>query len=361
MSNTSGSMIPDGLYSIKNVNSGKYLSQRYGNVIQLSSPKAWRLTNQTDGSCVITCGDDHALTVECGTGADGNNISLQRVDSSDAQKFLPKQAGDNTYALLTAVSGGESAVDVYNISKDDGANICQWDYWGGDGQHFVLEAVSEAENDTTDVCLPVELAVSRNTNHFAGNITKQNEHYNYGGDPTAFVDGDTVYAYTGHDVSTNAEVDRAIYNIPEYLCYSTKDLINWNYEGVVMKMSDVSWGDPKSAWAGQVTKHNGRYYLYFCSWDRTSEGKQSIGVAVSDSPKGPFRDIGHPIVRGTLTNDQSSNWDDIDPTVWIENDKNGAEHRYLAWGNIRYYICELNDDMISVKDLNGDGKISFGG
>lgn len=361
VNNTAAGIIPDGLYSIKNVNSGKYLSQRYGNVLQLSSPQTWRLTNQPDGSCVITYGDDYALTVECGTGADGNNISLQRADGSESQKFQLKQVTGKTYALLTAVSGGGSAVDVYNISKDDGANICQWDYWGGDGQHFVLEAVPETENDTADVCLPVELSVSRNTNPFAGNITKQKERYNYGGDPAAFVDGDTVYAYTGHDISTDAEVDRGIYNIPEYLCYSTKDLVNWNYEGVVMKMTDVSWGDAKSAWAGQVVKHNGRYYLYFCSWDRTSEGKQSIGVAVSDSPKGPFRDIGHPLVKGTLTNDQSSNWDDIDPTVWVEKDKNGIEHRYLAWGNSRYYICELNDDMISIKDLNGDNRITFGG
>ena len=359
--NTSDSIIPDGLYFIRNVNSDKYLSQRYGNVMQFSSPKAWKIINQPDGSCCITYCDDYALTIECGTGTDGNNISLQRADGSDAQKFLPRQVGDNTYAFLTAVSGGESAVDVYNISMDDGANICKWDYWGGDGQHFILEAASETEDTADDVRLPVELSVSRNTNPFAGNITKKNERYNYGGDPAAFVDGDTVYAYTGHDISTNAEVDRAIYNIPEYLCYSTKDLINWNYEGVVMKMSDVSWGDSKSAWAGQVTKHNGKYYLYFCSWDRTSEGKQSIGVAVSDSPTGHFKDIGHPLVKGTLTNDQSSNWDDIDPTVWVERDKNGVEHRYLAWGNSRYYICELNDDMISVKDLNGDGKITFGG
>ena len=61
------------------------------------------------------------------------------------------------------------------------------------------------------------------------------------------MDGDTVYAYTGHDISTNAEVDKANYNIPEYLCYSTKDLVNRKYEGVVMNMKDVSWGDAKSA------------------------------------------------------------------------------------------------------------------
>ncbi len=110
MSITADSIIPDGLYSIKNVNSGKYLSQRYGNVLQLSSPKAWRIINQPDGSCFITYSDDYALTVECGTGADGNNISLQRADGSNAQRFLPKREGDNTYALLTVASGGESAV-----------------------------------------------------------------------------------------------------------------------------------------------------------------------------------------------------------------------------------------------------------
>ena len=209
---------------------------------------------------------------------------------------------------------------------------------------------------------PIELSVSQYNNPFAGGITTKNGQYNYGGDPAAFVDGDTVYAYTGHDISTNAEVDQAIYNIPEYLCYSTKDLIHWNYEGVVMNMKNVSWGDSKSAWASQVVKHKGKYYLYFCSWDKKyAGGRQSIGVAVSDSPTGPFKDIGQPVVSGSLTSDETSYWDDIDPTVWVETDSSGTEHRYLAWGNSRYYICELNDDMTSVKDLNGDGKITFGG
>lgn len=86
----------------------------------------------------------------------------------------------------------------------------------------------------------------------------------------------------------------------------------------------------------------------------------SIGVAVSDSPTGPFHDKGEPLVKGTLTEPQTSNWNDIDPTVWVETDDSGEEHRYLAWGNGRFYLCELNEDMISVKDLNGDGKITCG-
>lgn len=187
--------------------------------------------------------------------------------------------------------------------------------------------------------------------------------YFYGGDPSVLVDGDTVYAYVGRDAATDSEVDRKIYNMKEYCCFSTKDMKTWKWEGPVMQVSteEVVWArDSSSAWAAQVAKHNNKYYLYFCTWDKTSAGKQSIGVAVSDSPTGPFKDIGKPLIKGTLTTPQTNDWDDIDPTVWIEKDKSGVEHRYLAWGNSRFYVCELNDDMISVKDVNKDGKITCG-
>ncbi|MBP3235162.1 MAG: family 43 glycosylhydrolase [Eubacterium sp.] len=191
--------------------------------------------------------------------------------------------------------------------------------------------------------------------------------YTYGGDPSALVVNDTVYLYTGHDMSTDKEVSEKKYHIPEYLCYSSTDMINWKPEGTVMDMSDVEWtNDSTSAWASQVTKHydatqdKDLYYLYYCSWDKKAAGKQSLGVAVSESPTGPFEDIGEPLVRGQITKPQTNNWNDIDPTVWIDTDENGEEHRYLAWGNSLLYICELNEDMISVKDQNRDGKITCG-
>lgn len=196
-----------------------------------------------------------------------------------------------------------------------------------------------------------------------------NGEYIYGGDPSVMVDGDTVYLYTGHDMSSDDEVANAIYRIPEYLCYSTKDMENWKAEGSVMSIDteSVTWAkDSASAWASQVTKHydkkagKDRYYLYFCTWDTTSYGKQSIGVAVADSPTGPFLDKGEPLVQGIITEPESNVWNDIDPTVWVDKDADGEEHRYLAWGNSKFYICELNEDMMSVKDLNGDGEITCG-
>lgn len=149
----------------------------------------------------------------------------------------------------------------------------------------------------------------------------------YSGDPSVLVDGDTVYLYCGHDTAKNEA-----YEIPEWVCYSSKDLVNWTYHGVTMKADKnaITWANTgKDAWAGQVTKHKDpkinkdMYYFYYCTWDSTDSGKQSIGVATSDSPTGPFTDIGHPLVKGSITTNQTSNWNDIDPTVWVE-DVNGG-------------------------------------
>ncbi|EKC57807.1 Glycoside hydrolase, family 43, partial [human gut metagenome] len=104
------------------------------------------------------------------------------------------------------------------------------------------------------------------------------------------------------------------------------DLVNWKSEGTVMTMDTVDWAkDDVSAWASQVMKYNDKYYLYYCSWDKS--GKQSIGVAVADSPTGTFVDIGEPLVRGSVTKPQLSTFNDIDPTAWVETDENGEERR----------------------------------
>ena len=59
-------------------------------------------------------------------------------------------------------------------------------------------------------------------------------------------------------------------------------------------------------------------------------------MAVADSPYGPFYDpLGKPLVQ--------SEWGDIDPTVFIDDDGQA----YLYWGNPNLYYVKLNEDMIS--------------
>lgn len=176
----------------------------------------------------------------------------------------------------------------------------------------------------------------------------------YGGDPSVLVDGDTVYLYVGHDTSTGNG-----YTMPNYLCYSTQDMEEWTYEGVVLDMTNVSWGTKDTAWAGQVVKHNNKYYFYYCAANTSDNNDKSIGVAVADKPTGPFKDIGKALIKGAQTDNGSFQWEDIDPTVWIETGSDGEEHIYLCWGNTHLFLCELNDDMISVKDQNADGQIKL--
>lgn len=182
----------------------------------------------------------------------------------------------------------------------------------------------------------------------------------YGGDPAPLVVGDTVYLYVGNDVASGSS-----YSIPRWVAYSSKDLVEWKYEGVVLEEnpSTITWANSStSAWAAQATEHNGKYYFYFCTTAKSeiADGHHCIGVAVADSPTGPFVDIGAPLVNGKALGIATgeAGWYNIDPTVWIDKDKDGNEHIYLNWGNTYNVTCELNDDMVSVKDINGDGEIT---
>ena len=70
----------------------------------------------------------------------------------------------------------------------------------------------------------------------------------YGGDPSILVDGDTVYCYVGHDTSA-AEY----YHMPDWRCYSSKDMKNWKYESMILKAdrSNITWANDDTS-AGQA-------------------------------------------------------------------------------------------------------------
>jgi arabinoxylan arabinofuranohydrolase len=72
-------------------------------------------------------------------------------------------------------------------------------------------------------------------------------------------------------------------------------------------------------------------------------------VAVADSPTGPFKDaIGKPLVRNDMTPVAKRPWEDIDPTVFIDDD--GTP--WMSWGNGDCYLVKLKQNMIEL-----DGRI----
>ncbi len=163
-------------------------------------------------------------------------------------------------------------------------------------------------------------------------------------DPAALVYNNTVYLYAGHD---EAPDDFNFYRMNEWLVYSSTDLVNWEEHPVPLKTSDFEWakGD---AWAAQVIERDGKFYWYVTVEHGIIPGK-SIGVAVSDSPVGPFQDA---LGKALITNDMTTEytdiaWDDIDPTVFIDDDGQA----YLYWGNTQCYWVKLKENMI---ELDGE-------
>ena len=149
-------------------------------------------------------------------------------------------------------------------------------------------------------------------------------------DPAPMVHNGTMYVYTGHD-----EDGADFFWMQEWRVYSTLDMVNWQDHGSPLALETFSWADDR-AWAGQTIERDGKFYWYICAHSKISNG-MAIGVAVSDSPTGPFKDaLGKPLF-------ENGSWDHIDPTVMIDDDGQA----WLMWGNPQCYYLKLNRDMIS--------------
>jgi len=151
----------------------------------------------------------------------------------------------------------------------------------------------------------------------------------YTADPAPMVHNGTVYVYTSHDED---QTIKNFFTMNDWRCYSSTDMVNWTDHGAVLSYKDFEWsrGD---AWAGQCIYRNGKYYYYLPV--NQKNGGNAIGVAVSDSPTGPFKDaIGKPLLAG---------YGYIDPTVFIDDDGQA----FLYWGNPNLWHVKLNEDMVS--------------
>jgi Beta-xylosidase len=152
---------------------------------------------------------------------------------------------------------------------------------------------------------------------------------NYTADPAPMVYNGTVYLYTSHDEDVTVN---NFFTMNDWRCYSSTDMVNWTDHGSILSYKTFDWsrGD---AWAGQCIQRNGKFYYYLPV--NQKNGGNAIGVAVSDSPTGPFKDaLGKPLLTG---------YGYIDPTVYIDDDGQA----YLYWGNPNLWHVKLNEDMVS--------------
>jgi len=160
-------------------------------------------------------------------------------------------------------------------------------------------------------------------------------------DPSAHVWADgKVWLYTSHDVSKNFN------QMDGYHAFSSSDLVHWKDYGEVLHSRDIPWGVSGLMWAPTAAYRNGKYYLiYPHAYDATKKRDFRCGVAVSDVPEGPFKDIGW--IEGV-----TGRW--LDPCYFEDTD--GTP--YLYWGVKEPYVAKLKDNLLELAEA--PRKIEYG-
>lgn len=122
-------------------------------------------------------------------------------------------------------------------------------------------------------------------------------------------------------------------------CYSSKDLLNWKFEGIVLPAVKDDQGHdlhtskvlerPKVIYNPKTKK-----FVMWAHVESADYSKACAGVAVSDSPTGEFTYLGSFRPNNAMSRDQ---------TVFVDDDGR-AYHFYSSENNATLYISELTDD-----------------
>ncbi len=178
---------------------------------------------------------------------------------------------------------------------------------------------------------------------------------NFSADPTARVFGDRVYVYPSHDITPSEHPDarQDWFCMADYHVYSSADLVHWTDHGMILDQKDVPWGNPTaySMWAPDcVQGPNGKYYFYFPDASKPVEGQRGggfgVGVAISDTPYGPFKAEPNKIegIGG------------IDPCVLqCSNGEN-----YIFWGSGGLNVAKMKNNLLELAEDNPVSVRKFG-
>ncbi len=162
-------------------------------------------------------------------------------------------------------------------------------------------------------------------------------------DPSVILVGDTFYLY-----ATNAEDTGSCNDI---CAWSSKNLTDWTEEGQVFIPARDAWA-VNTLWAPEVIEREGRYYMYYSGYNLET-AQMGIGLAVADSPAGPFHEIEGTFGGRTYSRTEMPfdfGFPVIDPSPFIDED--GSVYLYFSRDQVEYessvFGCRLGEDMVTV-------------
>ena len=167
-------------------------------------------------------------------------------------------------------------------------------------------------------------------------------------DPSAHVFDNKIYIYPSHDIDAgipfNDNGDH--FGMRDYHVFSMNDPSDSNAKdlGKILDINDVPWAK-RQMWAPDIAKKDGKYYFYFPAKDKNDIFR--IGVAIGDSPSGPFLPDSNPIKESYS----------IDPALFEEK---GDYYMYFGglWGG---QLQKYRDNIYDAKnDLRENSEYAFG-
>ncbi len=168
--------------------------------------------------------------------------------------------------------------------------------------------------------------------------SQESEEINYTGnplfdgwyaDPASRVYGDTYWIFPTYSDYYHEQV--------YFDAFSSPDLVNWTKHERIIDTLEVQWAD-SAMWAPASIKKDEKYYFFFAANDVHEGEVGGIGVAVSDRPEGPYKDLlGEPLINEIINGAQP-----IDQYVFKDTD--GTYYMYYGgWGHCN--VVKLNDDF----------------
>ena len=119
-------------------------------------------------------------------------------------------------------------------------------------------------------------------------------------DPEGIVFGDEYWIYPTFSAGYTDQL--------HFDAFSSKDLVTWEKHANILDTAAIKWAR-QAMWAPAAIEKEGKYYLFFSAndiqrpsrpgWDPDNDINHfgGLGVAVADSPGGPFKDhIGEPLL-----------------------------------------------------------------
>ncbi|MEM8593264.1 MAG: family 43 glycosylhydrolase [Pseudomonadota bacterium] len=320
----------------------------------------------SSGACSQTADTDCETSHFIGGAVINNATPLMLMESTSGQKVTIDAASCQQTEFEFQVVPAHYT-DGFQISIKDNAQNC------------TVTDASGVYTGFPNVAAKIQCPDEAGT-RYSGNPVVRDQ---YVADPTAITVGDYLYVYAGKDETSLFDIEsercgnlvgcalemlelNGGFDITGYHVYRTNNMVDWEYVAPALQVDDVPWM-PQS-WAGHVIEHDSKYYLYtstpvyeinyvgyvldFFKFLKLPNGpRASVGVAVSDTPEGPFVDIGQPLIKwGTPGTINSV----MDPAAFVDDD--GRAYLFYGGGGKAQYV-ELNDNMVShdgnFKDIVG--------